>query len=31
MRIALENEIGFEITGITKLFHVPSPQPLIIS
>ena len=31
MRIALEDEIGFEITGITKLFHVPSPQPLIIS
>ena len=31
MWIALENEIGFEITGITKLFHVPSPQPLIIS
>ena len=31
MRIALENEIGFEITGITKLFHVPYPQPLIIS
>ena len=31
MRIALEDEIGFEITGITKLFHFPSPQPLIIS
>ena len=31
MRIALENEIRFEITGITTLFHVPSPRPLIIS
>ena len=27
MRIALENEIGFEITGITKLFHVPFHLP----
>ena len=31
MRIALENEIRFEITGIKTLFHVLSPQPLIIS
>ena len=31
MRIALENEIRFEITGIKTLFHVPSPRPLIIS
>ena len=31
MRIALENEIEFEITGIKTLFHVPSPQPLIFS
>ena len=31
MRIVLENEIGFEITGIKTLFHVPSPRPLIIS
>ena len=31
MRMALENEIEFEITGIKTLFHVPSPQPLIFS
>ena len=31
MRIALENEIRFEITGFKTLFHVPSPRPLIIS
>ena len=31
MRIALENEIEFEITGIKTLFHVPSPRPLIFS
>ena len=31
MRIALENEIEFEITGIKTLFHVPSPRPIIFS
>ena len=31
MRIALENEIEFEITGIKTLSHVLSPRPLILS
>ena len=31
MRIALENEIEFEITGIKTLFHVLPPRPLIFS
>ena len=31
MRIASENEIEFEITGINTLFHVPSPRPIIFS
>ena len=31
MRIALENEIEFEITGINTLFHVLSPRPIIFS